>query len=132
MNAPSSEHLSRRERQIMEILWRSGRASAWEVREALPSPPSYSAVRAMLRLLEEKGHLRHERERRKYVFLPVVSPRRARRNALRSLMHIFFENSVEQTVASLLDLRSGELGEEDYERLQQLIEKAKKERGSGS
>ena len=116
----------------MEIVWRQGRATAREVADALPSPPSYSAVRAMLRLLEEKGHLKHGLDGRKYVFLPVVSRQKTRRSALQNLLHVFFENSVEQTVASLLELRSDELTEEDYKRLRQTIDKAKNERRSDS
>jgi len=112
----------------MDIIWRRGRATAREVAEEMPSPPSYSAVRAMLRLLEEKGHLKHGREGRRYVFFPVVSPRRARRGALKNLLDVFFDNSVEQTVASLLDLRSEELTEADYRRLSRLIDRARKER----
>src|SRR5215472_6315978 len=95
-------HLSRRERQIMDILYRGGRATAAEVREALPDPPSYSAVRAMLRLLEEKGHVRHEEAGLRYVFLPTVGRERAKRSALKHLLETFFEGSVEQAVATLL------------------------------
>ena len=98
--------LSRRERQIMEILYQRGKASAQEVREAMESAPSYSAVRAMLRVLEEKGHVRHQEEGLKYVYLPTVARDSARRSALRHLVSTFFENSVEQAVAALVDLRS--------------------------
>ena len=121
------EHWSRRERQIMEILWRRGRATVREVMEAMPSPPGYSGVRAMLRLLEQKGHLKHTKEGRRYVYLPVVSPTHARRRALDRLLQTFFDNSAEQAVASLLELRSDELTEDDYERLSELIERARKE-----
>jgi predicted transcriptional regulator len=119
-------HLSRRERQIMEIIYRLGQASAAEVLEALPDPPSYSAVRATLRLLEEKGHLRHKQTGKKYVFLPTVAVSRARRSALRNVLHTFFDGSVEHAVASLLDLRAQNLSEAELERLSKLIEGAKK------
>jgi BlaI family penicillinase repressor len=119
--------LSRREREIMEIVYRLGAASAAEVREAMDDPPSYSAVRAFLRLLEEKGQLRHREDGRRYVFVPIVPPSRARRSALRSLLATFFGGSAEAAVASLLeeeDLSPDELG-----RLSTMIEKARKERG---
>ncbi len=111
----------------MEILYKRGRASAAEVREAMPDPPSYSAVRALLRLLEEKGHLRHKQEGKKYIFMPVVSKRRALRSALQNLLHTFFDGSVERAVASLLDMNVRDLSDEDLERLKRVVEQAKKE-----
>jgi predicted transcriptional regulator len=120
---------SRRERQIMEIIYRLGTASAAEVRAALPDPPSYSAVRATLSLLVDKGHLRHRRDGRRYLYSPVVGPTRARQSALRSLLRTFFEDSVEQAVASLLDLESLRLDDEDFDRLEVLIEEARRKGG---
>ena len=114
----------------MEIIWRRGRATAQEVKDGMSDPPSYSAVRALLRLLEDKGHLRHEQDGRKYVFLPVVSSKKARRGALQNLVNTFFENSVEETVASLLDLRAEELTDEDFKRLRRLIDTARKNKGA--
>jgi predicted transcriptional regulator len=120
-----SHHLSRRERQIMDVVYARGRATAAEVVAALPDPPSYSAVRALLRILEQKGHLRHEADGPRYVFLPTVSRDRARRSALRNLVRTFFDGSPAQAAAALLD--QANLNEADARRLSQLIEKAKKE-----
>jgi BlaI family penicillinase repressor len=121
-------YLSRRERQIMDIVYRRGEASAAEVLEALPDPPSYSAVRALLRLLESKGHLRHREVGRKYVFAPTVSAARAKRSALGGVLRNFFDGSVEDAVASLLDLRAKELSDVDLDRLSGLIDKARRRR----
>ena len=127
MTHPSHHHLSRRERQIMEIIYGRSKASAAEVLEALPDPPSYSAVRAMLRLLEEKGHLIHRKVGRKYIFFPTVNPAKARRSALKNLVQTFFDGSVEEAVASLLDLSAKNLSSEDLDRLTQLIDRARDE-----
>ena len=120
-------HLSRRERQIMDVIYSKGRATAAEVLEAIPSPPSYSAVRAMLRLLEEKGYLRHEQDGPRYVFLPTLSRERARQSAMKQLLQTFFDNSAEQAVAALLDMSRTKLSEAELDRLSQMIEKARKE-----
>jgi len=117
--------LSRRERQIMDILYRRGRASAAEIHEALPDRPSYSAVRAKLRVLEEKGHVRHQEEALRYVYVPTMARETARRSALRHLVSTFFEGSVEETVAALLDLSAANLSAEDLDRITRLIEQAK-------
>ncbi|MDX1660447.1 MAG: BlaI/MecI/CopY family transcriptional regulator [Gemmatimonadota bacterium] len=119
--------LSRRERQIMDIVYRLGRASAADVRENLPDPPSYSAVRAMLRVLEEKGHVAHEQEGPRYVFRPTVSLESVRESATRRLMRTFFDNSVEEAVATLLDVSSSNLTEEELDRLVERIREARKE-----
>jgi BlaI family penicillinase repressor len=121
-----SHSLSRRERQIMDILYRSGRATAAEVLGAMPDPPSYSAVRAMLRILEEKGHVRHEEDGVRYVFVPVVSRDKAKQGAVRHLVETFFEGSVEQTVAALLDSGSTRMKRGELDRLQKLIDEARK------
>ncbi|MFN7933804.1 MAG: BlaI/MecI/CopY family transcriptional regulator [Bryobacteraceae bacterium] len=118
--------LSRRERQIMDILYRTGKATAAEVREAMPDAPSYSAVRAMLRILEEKGHLRHEEDGPRYVFLPAEPRDQAKRSALSHLVETFFDGSVEQTVAALLDTESKSLKPSELEKLSKLIEEARK------
>jgi len=122
--------LSRRERQIMDILFKSGRATAAEIRQALPDPPSYSAVRAMLRILEDKGHVRHVAEDLRYVYLPTENPEKARRSALSHLVSTFFHGSVEQAVAALLDTGSRKLQPEELDRLSKLIEKAKMKKGA--
>src|SRR6185503_17541391 len=118
--------LSRRERQIMDVIYRRGRATAAEVLEDIPDPPSYSAVRAMLRLLEEKGHVRHEQDGPRYVFLPIVNRDKARRSAMRHLVRTFFDGSTEDAVAALLQNDSG-LSEDELSRLSKLIDGAKKE-----
>jgi predicted transcriptional regulator len=119
--------LSRRERQIMEIVYESGRVTAAEVRDRMPDPPSYSAVRAMLRILEDKGHLRHLTDGPRYVFLPTVPREQARETALRRLVHTFFEGSAEEAMAALLDLGGDELDEQAFERLRERIEDARRE-----
>ena len=119
--------LSLRERQIMDVLYRMGRATAAEVHEALPDAPSYSAVRAMLRVLEEKQHIRHEAQDLRYVFMPVVPRDKARRSAVRHLLETFFDGSPEQAVATLLDVSAQNLSPEEYDRLAELIERARKE-----
>ncbi len=119
--------LSRRERQIMDILYQRGRGSAAEVREGMEDAPSYSAVRAMLRVLEEKGHVAHQEEGLKYVYLPTVKRERAKRSALKHVLDTFFNDSPEQVVAALLDVSSARLKREELDRMAQMIEKAKKE-----
>ncbi|MDQ6892958.1 MAG: BlaI/MecI/CopY family transcriptional regulator [Acidobacteriota bacterium] len=121
------DQLSRRERQIMESIYRAGQATATEVLESLPDPPSYSTVRALLRILETKGHLRHVAEGTRYVFLPVVAPDRARRSAIQSLLETFFEGSREKAVAALLDASRSELSDTELDRISQLIENAREE-----
>ncbi len=114
----------------MEILYRLGEASAAGVREALPDPPSYSAVRAALSLLVEKGHARHRKDGRRYVYAPTVAAAKARQSAVRSLLTTFFEGSVEKAVTSLLtEVSPGELGDEEYRRLKRLIEEARQKGG---
>jgi predicted transcriptional regulator len=122
-----TSHLSRRERQIMEIVYEHGRATAAEVRERMADPPSYSAVRAMLRILEEKGHLRHEQDGPRYIFLPTVPRREASETALRRLVRTFFGGSPEGAMAALLDLEGNRLDEAALERLAGMIEEAKRE-----
>jgi predicted transcriptional regulator len=119
--------LSRRERQILEILYRRGSASASEVRESMPDPPSYSAVRAMLRVLEEKGHVRHQAEGMRYVYAPTVGATKARRSAVQHLLETFFDGSPEQAMAALLDVSATRLTREELDRMAEMIEKARKE-----
>lgn len=121
----SDRHLSRRERQIMDVVYQRGRVTAAEVLDALPDPPSYSAVRALLRVLEEKGHLRHRRDGARYVFLPTVPRETARRSALARVVRTFFGGSTEETVAALIDQSS--LSDADLDRLQDLIDRARQE-----
>ena len=127
MKRARHQTLSRRERQIMDVLYRVGRATASEIHQALPDPPSYSAVRAKLRVLEEKGHIRHEEQALRYVYLPVVSRDKAKQSALGHLLETFFDNSAEQAITALLNLKQTALSRENLDRLSLLIEKAKKE-----
>ncbi|PAP78165.1 BlaI/MecI/CopY family transcriptional regulator [Rubrivirga marina] len=117
--------LSRRERQVLDVLHRLGRASAADVREALPDPPSDSAVRTHLRILEEKGHVHHEQDGPRYVYLPVVESEEAGRSALRHLVRTFFDGTPERAVAALLDDASSELSDDDLDRLDDLIQRAR-------
>ena len=119
-------HLSRRERQIMDVLYQKSRATAAEVLESMPDPPSYSAVRALLRILEQKGHVRHEESEGKYVFMPVVSRDKAKRSAIRHVLQTFFDGSPHDAVAALIDASSSKLSESELDRLQELIVKARK------
>jgi predicted transcriptional regulator len=125
MPKPAAHDLSRRERQIMDVIFQRGQASAAEVAEAIPDPPSYSAVRALLRILEEKGYLRHEQQGLRYVFMPTVRRDSARRSALKGVVKTFFDGSVEQTVAALLGQQK--LSREELDRLAHLIDRARKE-----
>ena len=126
MKVPPLAHLSRRERQIMDIVYKAGRASATEVLEKMPDAPSYSAVRAMLRTLEDKGHLRHEAEGTRYLYLATLAKGSARKSALRNVVDTFFEGSTEKVVAALLE-SGDDLSDEELERLQALIEQARQE-----
>jgi predicted transcriptional regulator len=127
MSKETNTQLSRREREIMDVIYRAGRATAAEVLDQLADPPSYSTVRALLRVLEDKGHLHHEEDGPRYVFLPTVPRERARQSALRRLVHTFFDGSTEQAVAALLDLSSTRLSDEELGRLSRLIADARKE-----
>jgi predicted transcriptional regulator len=127
MRKDTHRNLSRRERQMMDILYQRGRASASEIHQALPDAPTYSAVRAKLRVLEEKGHIRHEEQDLRYVYLPTTPRETARKSALRHLVSTFFGGSVEDTVAALLDVSSANLGPADLDRIQGIIDQAKKE-----
>jgi predicted transcriptional regulator len=119
--------LSRRERQILDVLYRVGKATAADVQAGLPDPPSYSAVRAMLRILEEKGHVRHEPDGPRYVYIPTVTRDRAKRSALKHLVNTFFDGSAAQVMAALFEISPRDLSDEDVARLRQLIDTARKE-----
>jgi BlaI family transcriptional regulator, penicillinase repressor len=121
------QDLSRRERQIMDILHRAGKATAADVLEGLTDAPSYSAVRALLRILENKGHIRHEEDGRAYVYMPIVRRTDARQSALSHLLKTFFDNSAEQAVAALLAIKGEKMSGAELERMSKLIDKAKKE-----
>lgn len=119
--------VSRRERQILDVLFRKKEATAAEIQAELPDPPSYSAVRALLRILEEKGHIRHREDGPRYVYLPVVEEAAARRSALRHVLDTFFEGSAAGAMAALLGGDGGKLTEDELARMEALIAKARKE-----
>lgn len=127
MKRPRRAPLGRRERQIMDVLYKLERASVAEVLAELPEKPNYSTVRAQLRVLEEKGHLRHEEQGLRYVYLPAVPRDVARRSALRHLVDTFFEGSTEKVVAALLGGEVSRISPEELERLARLIAKDRKE-----
>ena len=119
--------LSRRQRQIMDILYQRGKSSAAEVKAAMADAPSYSAVRAMLRVLEDKGHVRHDEEGGRYVYAPAVPRHAARKSALKHLVETFFDGSAEQVVAAVLGGEASRLSDEELDRVSALIEKARKD-----
>src|SRR3954447_20696788 len=121
--------LSRRERQIMDILYRRGRAAAGEVMADLSGTPSYSTVRTQLRVMEEKGHVRHEEEGLRYAYTPAVPRHAARRSALRHLVETFCDGSAEKTVAALLGSEGTRMSDDELDRIAELVEKARKEGG---
>ena len=121
------QNLSRRERQIMDVIYRAGRATASEVMGALDEPPGYSAVRAHLRVLEEKGHLRHQQDGVRHVYQPTLPAAQARGAAMKNLLQTFFEGSAAKAVAALLDLEKDQLRDDELDRLSQLIDDARKE-----
>ncbi|HVH68324.1 MAG TPA: BlaI/MecI/CopY family transcriptional regulator [Gemmatimonadales bacterium] len=127
MTRPPTDQFGRRERQIMHVVYRLGRATVGEVMSHLPDPPSYSAVRAMLRYLERKGHLRHGRDGTRYVYEPTVPHAEAQRSALQQLVRTFFRGSRAGAVAALLELPDKELSDTDLERLRALVRRARRE-----
>src|SRR5688572_27645997 len=118
--------LSRRERQIMDVIYRRGQATVAEVLAELPDPPSYSALRALMRVLENKRHLRHQQQGAAYVYLPTLPAESARKSAIRHLLQTFFDGSTERAVAALLDTNHSKLSANELDRLGRLIESAKK------
>jgi BlaI family penicillinase repressor len=126
MTSPLSA-LTRRERHIMDILFRLGRATAEEVMREMPGEPSYSTVRTQLRVLEDKGHVRHEEHGRRYVYMPAVARSTARRSALRHVVDTFFDGSIEKVVAALLGGDASRLSDAELNRIADIVKKAKKE-----
>jgi predicted transcriptional regulator len=123
------EGLSRRERQILDILYREGKATAAEIQAALPDAPSYSAIRALLRILEEKGHIKHQSDGPRYVYLPSVSPQKARVSALRHVLNTFFNGSAADAAAALVDDSAAKMSLDELDQLEALI-RAYKEKKS--
>jgi predicted transcriptional regulator len=118
--------LSRRERQIIDILYARGRATAADVMAALPDPPSYSAVRAMLRILEEKGHVRHEQDGPRYIYLPTIGHENAKKSAMRHMLKTFFDGSASQAISALLDDHNARFSDAELDRLAKIIAEARK------
>jgi predicted transcriptional regulator len=119
--------LSRREREMMNIIFARGRATAIEVMESMAEPPSYSAVRATLRVLEQKGHLKHQHDGTRYVYLPTVNREKVRLSALDNLLATFFDGSAANIVATLIDRQKGKMSEDELDELSRLIEQARRE-----
>jgi predicted transcriptional regulator len=125
MPDPHSRQLSRRERQIMDIVYARGEAAAAEVHEALPDAPSYSSVRALLRILEEKGHLNHREDGPRYIFMPTEPRAKASRSALKRVVQTFFDGSLSSAVAALVDGEGGKLSAEELQRIEAIIKAAR-------
>ncbi|MFL6247163.1 MAG: BlaI/MecI/CopY family transcriptional regulator [Thermoanaerobaculia bacterium] len=121
------QQFSRREREIMDIIFSRGRATATEVMEGMSEPPSYSAVRATLRILEQKGHLKHQHDGARYVYLPTVNRERVRLSALDQLLTTFFDGSAANVVTTLIERQKGTMSNDELDRLAELIEQARKE-----
>jgi BlaI family penicillinase repressor len=126
MSTNDHRDLSRRERQILDILYQRTQATAAEVQSALPEPPSYSAVRALLRILEDKGHVRHEQDGPRYVYRPIIARGNAQRSALRHILQTFFDGSAEQAISALLDDSSSRFSPAELDRLAHMIDTARK------
>ena len=127
MTAPLLTALTRRERHIMDILFRLGRATAEEVMRELSGEPSYSTVRTQLRVLEQKGHVRHDEVGRRFVYMPVVRRQAVRKSALRHVVDTFFDGSVEKVFAALLGGDAARVSDEELKRILEMVEKARKE-----
>ena len=123
-----TDNLSRRERQIMDIIFTLGRASGPEIQERLPDQPSYSGVRNILRVLERKGHIRHIEEGMRYVYLPVITREKATKSAIERLVSTFFDGSVKAAAAAFLDPSTSKLSKDDLKELERLIRQARKEK----
>lgn len=122
-----SEYLSKREKQIMDVIYRRGKATVADVCEDLPDIPNYTAARVLMHLLEDKGLLKHERQGQRYIYHPAVSAERARRSELNHLMHTFFRDSPKEVMADLLELSQRDMDEEDWEEIYGMIEEARKQ-----
>ena len=124
------DQLGRRERQIMEIVHSRGRASAAEVLADIPDPPTYTAVRGMLRLLESKGYLRHEQDGPRYVYFPTADPQRVSKSALKHLVRTFFDNSASSAVAAMVGMYEADLTDDDLDALERVIGRARRKGGA--
>jgi predicted transcriptional regulator len=127
MNYKLQTSLSKRERQIMEVIYRRKSASVKEVLGDIPNPPTYSAVRSILNILEEKGFLKHKKQGKKYVYSPTIPAGKATKSAVKQLLSVYFNNSLEKAVTTMLEMHNDGLTDADYKRLSQIIERARKE-----
>jgi len=127
MSKKNMDQLSRRERQIMDVIYQKSKASASEVHENLPDAPSYSAVRALLKILLDKGYLKHEKEGKQYIYFPAVEAEQAKTSMMKNLLKTFFNNSASQAVAALIDMNKSDLSDKELDRLSSIIDKAKEE-----
>ena len=127
MSRVAHHDLSRRVRQIVDALYKLGRASAADIRAEIPAAPSYSAVRSLLRILEDKGHVRHEQDGPRYVYVPVIARDNAKRSAMRHMLQTFFDGSTSQAMSALLDVSSSRLDDAELDRLKKLIDQARKQ-----
>lgn len=127
LKTPQKDGFSRREREIMDVLYRLGKATAAQILEEIADPPSYTAIRTHLAILEKKGHVRHVSDGTRYIYEPLVAREQMGRRAIDSLLTTFFDNSIERAVAALLTRKDADLSADELERLSQLIEKAKRE-----
>jgi predicted transcriptional regulator len=130
MRRATDDPLSRRERQVMNIIYAKGRATAAEIHDGLADPPTFSATRAVIRTLEEKGHIRHEEQGLRYVYLPVVPAEKARRSALSNVVATFFQGSPSRLMATLLDSSTSKVSDEELRELEALIRKARQEKNN--
>jgi len=122
------QKLTRRERQIMDIIYKAKKATASDVHRNIPDAPSYSSVRALLSILEDKGYVKHSTEGRRYVYQPAIAPERAKTTALKHMLNTFFDGSVGGMVATLMDMSAAQLSDEEYDQLQDAINKAREGR----
>ena len=127
MNGKLQNDLSKRERQVMAIIYRRNNASVNDVLEAIPNPPSYSAVRSVVNILEEKGFIKHKKQGKKYVYSPTISRKKATSSAVKQLLTTYFDNSLEKAVTTMLEMHNDDLTEEDFQRLSRIIERVQKE-----
>jgi len=126
MNHKLQNDLSKRERQVMDVIYRRKGASAKEVQESIPNPPTNSAVRSVLIILEKKGFIKHKRQGKEYIYTPTIHPKKARHSAVKQLLATYFDNSLESAVSTMLEIHNRDLTEEDLERLTQIIQNVKK------
>ena len=127
MNGKLQNDLSKRERQVMAIIYRRNNASVNDVLEAIPNPPSYSAVRSVVNILEDKGFIKHKKQGKKFVYSPTISRKKATSSAVKQLLTTYFDNSLEKAVTTMLEIHNDDLTDEDFQRLSRIIERVQME-----